>query len=137
VFSLKKKLSIHSDSSSEVHDLKERLFFHDLINHTHGLVLFLHQKELSNESINSQEVMKISNEIKTLQSLVRDHFAYKHKNLIQTFDWVPFSYAKLAFNNLSQTYLNNKKVTTLFDIEAHMAEENLIYYPSFYRLDNK
>ena len=135
VFSLKKKLSIQNEMP-EIHDLKERLFFHDIINHTHGLVLYLHQKELSGEVIEADEIKMISSEIKTLQSLIRDHFDYKHKNLVQTIDWVPFSYAKLAFKNLSHTYLSDKKISSLFNIETHQADENLIYYPSFYRILN-
>ncbi|MBC7712028.1 MAG: sensor histidine kinase [Rhizobacter sp.] len=132
MFSFKKKL-IPDSETHEVHDLKERLFFHDIINHTHGLVLFLNQKEIQKDNINQEEIKMISSEIKTLQSLIRDHFDFKHKNLVQTFDWVPFSYAKLAFDNLSQTYLMDKKVTTSFDIREN---ENLVYYPSFYRILN-
>ncbi|MBC7427947.1 MAG: GHKL domain-containing protein [Bacteriovorax sp.] len=135
MFLFKKKLIKNSDIP-EIHDLKERLFFHDIINHTHGLVLFLNQKEIGREIIDLEEIKMISSEIKTLQSLIRDHFEYKHKNLVQTLDWVPFSYAKLAFNSLSQTYLTEKKVTTTFDVEGQGFDENLIYYPSYYRILN-
>lgn len=135
MFSLKKKLSNQTEVKGD-HDLKERLFFHDIINLTHGLILYLHQKESTKESIAPDEVKMISNEIKTLQSLISDHYNFKHKNLVQTFDWVPFSYAKLAFNNLAQTYLNDKSVTTSFDITGVKGDESLIYYPSFYRILN-
>lgn len=135
MFSFKKK-PIDNSNSADVPDLKERLFFHDVINHTHGLVLFLHQKELQKEKIDLEEVKMISNEIKTLQSLIRDHYDFKHKNLVQTLDWVPFSYAKLAFNNMWQTYLMNKEVKVSFEVVDAQDSENLIYYPSFYRILN-
>lgn len=137
MFSLKKKLSNQITNNDEI-DLKDRLFFHDIINHTHGLILYLHQKESAKESISVDEVKMISNEIKTLQSLVSDHYNFKHKNLIQTFDWVPFSYAKLAFNNLVQTYLIDKIVSSSFSIDDKSinSDEHLIYYPSFYRILN-
>lgn len=117
-------------------DLKERLFFHDVINQTHGILLYLNHKEMTGETVGRDEIQLIEKEIKTLQSLIRDHFSYKHKNLVQTYDWVTFSYAKLAFMNLGQTYLNDMNVTTQFTICPVKAEEELIYYPSFYRIMN-
>ena len=133
MFSFKKKI----DSNSEEHDeIKEKLFFHDLINQTHGLLLYLNQKEIRGLGIFPEEINLIEKEIKTLQSLLRDHYNLKHKNLIQTFDWVPFSYAKLAFNNLSNNFLNEMHVNATFTIQGELVEEDLIYYPSFYRILN-
>lgn len=133
VFSFKKKPEQNIDNQS---DLKERLFFHDLINQTHGLLLFLNHKEMTGEGVSSTEVSLLEKEVKTLQSLINDHFNYKHKNLIQTYDWVPFSYAKLAFASLSNTYLNDVTVNATFTIKGSNVEEDLIYYPSFYRILN-
>jgi hypothetical protein len=133
VFSLKKK-SLQNLEDSD--DLKERLFFHDLINQTHGLLLFLSQKEISEEAVSKEEINLIEKEIKTLQSLIRDHFNYKHKNLVQTYDWVPFSYVKIAFTNLSRAYFQDTKVDATFAIVGSHVEEDLIYYPSFYRILN-
>ncbi|MEA9358546.1 GHKL domain-containing protein [Bacteriovorax sp. PP10] len=133
MFTLKKKPVQHSESSQ---DFKERLFFHDVVNQTHGLLLFLNQKEISGENINREEIQLMQKEVKTLQSLIRDHFNYKHKNLVQTYDWVPFSYAKLAFENLSQTYFKDTQVNATFTIVGKDSEEDLIYYPCFYRILN-
>lgn len=133
MFSFKKK----SDQNVESHsDLKEKLFFHDLINQTHGLLLFLNQKSLTGAGIHSDEVQLIEKEIKTIQSLIRDHYNFKHKNLVQTYDWVPFSYAKLAFTNLSNNFLNEMIVNATFTIQDESIEEDLIYYPCFYRILN-
>jgi len=118
------------------HDMKEKLFFHDLINQTHGLLLFLNQKEMTGEGVSPSEVILLEKEIKTLQSIINDHYNYKHKNLVQTYDWVPFSYAKLAFAGLSNTYLNDVTVDATFTIMGENLEEDLIYYPSFYRILN-
>jgi hypothetical protein len=133
VFTLKKKPSQHFENSQ---DFKERLFFHDVVNQTHGLLLFLNQKEISGENINKEEIQLMQKEVKTLQSLIRDHFNYKHKNLVQTYDWVPLSYAKLAFENLSQTYFQDTQVKATFTIVGKDSEEDLIYYPCFYRILN-
>jgi hypothetical protein len=133
VFSFKKKSDQNSENNN---DLKEKLFFHDLVNQTHGLLLFLNQKNLTGAGIRSDEIQLIEKEIKTIQSLVRDHYNFKHKNLVQTYDWVPFSYAKLAFTNLSNNFLGELTVRATFTIQDESIEENLIYYPCFYRIVN-
>lgn len=133
VFSFKKKSDQHLENHS---DLKEKLFFHDLINQTHGLLLFLNHKQLTKEGVRADEVQLIEKEIKTLQSLIRDHYNFKHKNLVQTYDWVPFSYAKLAFANLSNNFLGDVHVSATFTIQGERVEEDLVYYPCFYRIVN-
>lgn len=137
MFSLKKKLS-PEENVTAIGDsqLKERLFFHDIINQTHGLILYLGQKELSGIPVDPSEVKMLLNEVKTLQSLIRDHYNFKHKNLIQTYDWVPLSYAQMAFAHLAHTYLSDSKITSTFKVEDETAEGDLIYYPCFYRIMN-
>ncbi len=129
MFSFKKK------SQETIGDLKERLFFHDIINQTHGLLLYFNQKELAGEALGTEEVKMIASEVKTLQSLVRDHFNYKHKNLGQTYDWVPFSYLQFSFSYLKMTYLQDKDVTISFKNDGS-SEGQEIYYPAFYRIVN-
>ncbi len=129
MFSLKKKQNAKNES-----EMKEKFFFHDIINHTHGLLLFLSSKDIHKETLSSDEIKMMINEVKTLQSLIRDHYDFTHKNLVQTLDWVPVSYVKLAFSNLIQNYLNDKNVMTTFEITA--SEDVLFYYPSFYRITN-
>lgn len=131
MFSFKKK----SQEEVSEQELKERLFFHDIINQTHGLLLYFNQKEFSHEGLSLDEVKMISSEVKTLQSLIRDHFNYKHKNLGQTYDWVAFSALQLSFSYLKMTYLNEREVTTSFRSEV-AGDDQEIYYPSFYRIMN-
>ena len=133
MFSFKNKII---NNLEEQIDLKEKLFFHDLINHTHALLLFLNQKKANGQGILSTEVHLLEKEIKTIQSLISDHYDFKHKDLIQTFDWVPFSYAKLAFAGLSNSFLSEMVVNATFTIQGETVEEDLIYYPCFYRILN-
>lgn len=133
MFSFKKKSTAENSNDT---DLKERLFFHDIVNQTHGLLLFLGQKELDKSTIDQSEVKMLASEIKTLQSLIRDHYDFKHKNLVQTYEWVPFSYAKLAFAQLSMTYLGTTKVSSSFKMEGVGVESAQVYYPCFYRIMN-
>lgn len=135
MFSFKKKSEQKHQETISESELKERLFFHDIINQTHGLLLYFSQKEMSHESLSPEEVKMITSEVKTLQSLIRDHFNYKHKNLGQTYDWVPFSYLQFSFSYLKMTYLADKDVTINFKNDGAGDEEE-IYYPAFYRIMN-
>lgn len=56
---------------------KDRLFFHDVINQTHGINLFLSSKA----SLDSSEIELLKNEVRTLQALIQSHFGLTHKNL--------------------------------------------------------
>lgn len=135
MFSFKKKSAQGETQNLSEGELKERLFFHDIINQTHGLLLYFSQKEMSHESLCPEEVKMIASEIKTLQSLIRDHFNYKHKNLGQTYDWVPFSYLQFSFSYLKMTYLSDKDVTISFKNDG-AGELEEVYYPAFYRIMN-
>lgn len=83
----------------------ERLFFHDVINHTHGLSLFLQQKISSDDVMAQDEIHSVMGEVKALQSLVADHFGYKHKNLLSTLEWVEIDYAMASFHRLLSSML--------------------------------
>lgn len=135
MFLFKKKSAQGETQNLSEGELKERLFFHDIINQTHGLLLYFSQKEMSDESLCPEEVKMIASEIKTLQSLIRDHFNYKHKNLGQTYDWVPFSYLQFSFSYLKMTYLSDKDVTISFKNDG-AGELEEVYYPAFYRIMN-
>jgi hypothetical protein len=137
VFSFKKKDAQNDKSeTSDQAEIKERLFFHDLINQTHGLILFLENKELRGSIIREDELQLVKKEIKTLQSLIQDHFNFKHKNLNQTYDWMPFSYALQAIEGLVQTYLSNINVEVNCERDEKSEAQDLIYYPVFYRILN-
>lgn len=90
---------------------------------------------MSKKGIDHAEVLMMEKEIKTLQSLIRDHYKCNHKNLVQTYEWVPFSYAKLAFTSLCHTYLENVEIKSEYRLHGH-DEDELLYYPAFYRIMN-
>ncbi|MGZ3788038.1 MAG: GHKL domain-containing protein [Bacteriovorax sp.] len=137
----KKKESVHSHFEA---DKRERLFFHDIINLTHGLILFLNQRQSSHKGIDGDEILMLEKEIRTLQCLIKDHFHFKHKNLANTYDWIPFSVAEIAVTGLIQTYLPEQFVKTFVHLEGKISydrslqerESALLYYPAFYRIMN-
>jgi hypothetical protein len=138
-FNKKKEADAHF-----IADKRERLFFHDIINHTHGLILYFNQKQSTKSSISAEDVGMLEKEIRTLQSLIKDHFHFKHKNLMSTYEWVPFSVAEMALNGLIQTYLSEKGIKTYLHREGKIAYERsleeresaTVYFPAFYRIMN-
>lgn len=113
---------------------KDRLFFHDLINLTHGLSLFLNQKKIQKDSLEGHELDLVIKEIKTLQSLARDHFDFYHKNLTDTLKWVPSKVMLANLEHLSSVYLPQEKITWTLKNDA--SEAATFYFPLFYRAAN-
>lgn len=74
-------------SSSRV----DKMFFHDLINHTHALLLFLRSKR--NENIAGEDIHTLIGELKLLQDNIQNHFGFDHKNLNGQASQVPFQIA--------------------------------------------
>lgn len=142
MFWFNKKEQIQNENV--ITEKKERLFFHDLINQTHGLLLFLNQRQTQKQDIKFSEITLLENEVRTLQSLIKDHFNFKHKNLSSTYDWVPFSIAELSLIGLIKTYLPNNKVQTFIHLGGSIGhdksieerENSFIYFPVFYRIMN-
>lgn len=66
-------------TKNEINEVDDRLFFHDLVNQTHGMILFLSNKS----SLDASEINLLKSEIKLLQTLVQRHFNFNHKNLEQ------------------------------------------------------
>lgn len=120
---------------------EDRLFFHDVINHTHGLSLFLSQKISSHEDLHTDEVKTLLGEVKAMQSLVADHYGFKHKNLVSKLEWVEIDYAMASFHQLIHSHL---PVNT--EIRCHQSGmldrknfdrsrlELMIHYPTFLRV---
>ncbi len=61
--------------------LEERYFFHDAINHTHGLSLYFKNKIIQGNDLKPEEMMSVLSEIQSWQDLMHSHFGMGHKNL--------------------------------------------------------
>ena len=119
----------------------DRLFFHDIINQTHGISLFLQNKLDGNRDLSVFETKSLQREIKTIQTLVTDHFGMRHKNLTSVYDYVPFSFAKESVESLITSFLaaEHFKVKCIYngDLAEEFQEEepnNYVHFPSFYRV---
>lgn len=119
----------------------DRLFFHDIINHTHGLSLFLQQKISSGDILAEEEVHAMMGEVKAMQSLVADHYGFKHKNLLSTLDWVEIDYAMASFHRIVHTMLPASveirfHQSGMLDRRLHDRSrlDLFIHYPTFLRI---
>lgn len=137
MFSFKKKSYL--ELTPDYHEKREHLFFHDLINLTHGLILFLNQRQSANKNISVDEIQMLEKEIRTLQNLMKDHFKFQHKNLShleESDDWVSFNIAEIAVKSLIHNYLPNSSVEIFVTNEMPQADQAIIYFPIFYRIMN-
>ena len=123
---------------------KEAMFFHDLVNLTHGLILFLDQRKQSKRNIDINEIEILEQEVRSLQSLVKDHYQFSHKNLESTYEWVSFAVAEQCLSHLLKTYFSDETIKTYIQLKGALSyecsieerESVLIYYPTFYRIMN-
>lgn len=137
MFSLKKNKTEKSfDSKKGDDNFHDQLFFHDMINLTHGLLLFIDQKDISNSTLNSSDLLLIKSEIKTLQSLLRDHFKMKHKNLLSSPSFIDIFELKNVVQSLIGTYLKEKPVNTSIIIDPGAEKVFSIQFSNFYRICN-
>lgn len=116
-------------------ELTERLFFHDIINLTHALLLFLSNKKIAGRGIDPHELPALEKEIRTLQMMLKDHYRLQHKNLDDSSEWLPLSEIKPALNGLLETYLGSLQIPYSLQVKQEQ-EELLIYLPVFYRIMN-
>lgn len=135
----KQHSSEHGDKES-----KDKYFYHDLINMTHGLNMYLGHKVSGGKSLDYNEVKTLRNEIKMIQSLVKDHYKYGHKNLFGTYEYVSFGFAKDSIKKMITGYLPENLVETHFvykgeiseGVDYETSEKCLVHFPSFYRIMN-
>ncbi len=119
---------------------RDRLFFHDLINQTHGLNLFLNYKLALRSGVSSEEVRLISKEIKVIQSLMKNHFGLKHKNLMNIKEHRSFFDIKDTLRGLLESYLHPKNIDFSCEFKGRLQEEGsgndlcLIHFTTFFRI---
>ncbi len=118
---------------------KDSLFFHDMINSTHGLILFLSSKLKNYEqsTLSRKDLQGVLDEVKTMQSLLKDHFSYNHKNLENDHHLMNIKSAIEKSVTMIEHYLPKEHYQTELMIKGlEDARNKFIYYPSFYRILN-
>jgi len=107
----------------DVHPLnRERYFFHDIINHTHGMGLMLRYRLLKEKGLTYEETISLSAELQALQTLVQDHFGLNHRNTSNDWEWKSFSFLKNMTVNLVHSFLPESQVDSFFTYKGTLAE---------------
>lgn len=84
---------------------EDRLFFHDLVNQTHGVTLFLNHKLALKQGVAVDEVNTILKEVNLIQSLIKDHYGLVHKNLTNLHNSISFGQLRSNLESIMNTYL--------------------------------
>ncbi len=101
------------DSLHFTGSLKEQKFFyHDLINKTHGMSLFLSEKlrQGNSANINFQDLILLQKEVHSLQTMVKDHAEINHRSIAPVREWVSFLEFRPKITHMARTYFSHKQV---------------------------
>ncbi|HAZ12656.1 MAG: hypothetical protein A2X86_11340 [Bdellovibrionales bacterium GWA2_49_15] len=70
------------DHAEQPRDPSDRLFYHDLINHLHGMGLFLESYSQKAGELTDIQIKNLMQELQLTQRMVEDFFDWPHKNKI-------------------------------------------------------
>lgn len=96
-----------------------QFFLHDLINHTHGILLFLEQKSIKGEGLSLSEMSLLRSEIERFQQLIKNHYQFNHRHITPSSDQLCGQSFKEGLKLLLDTYLSGEK----WDVHVHIDPE--------------
>ncbi|MCR9204612.1 MAG: hypothetical protein NXH75_08555 [Halobacteriovoraceae bacterium] len=103
---------------------RERYFFHDVINHTHGINLMLRTRVMKNRGLTYEETLSLVTEVGALQSLVQDHYGLTHKNLKDSWQYKPFGFIKNMAINVVENFLPESEVDSFYLFKGTLKEDS-------------
>lgn len=116
-------------------DQVERLFFHDIINHTHGLLLFFSQKEALDRGLTAQELALVRQELEALQAIIKQQSPRGHRGLHSAKEWISFAEFQPIMLHLVRTYLPATKFKFSLEIQAPLMDSvEQLHLATFYRI---
>lgn len=115
-------------------DRADRLFFHDVINQTHGINLFLSSRISRNESVSVSQAKELLSEMRIIQAQIKDHYKFTHKNLVNSYEWASLVNVRKWIERTVDSFLPSDFVHT--EIHFHHLDtfSGTIHYPSFTRI---
>lgn len=111
---------------------RDRFFFHDLINQTHSVLLFLNNRTASKKNITIDESQLLIKEIKIIQTLIKDHYHLKHRDLVNLHQWISLQDAQSEIFHLVNNHLSSKDIKCDFQYQGDLT--NLVHCSSFFRI---
>lgn len=112
----------------------DRLFFHDVINQTHGINLFLSSRISKNESVSPPQCRELLSEIRVIQAQIKDHYKLSHKNLVNNYEHVAFASIRKWIDRTVESFLPSDLVSTIITYNGLDRYSGTIHYPSFSRI---
>lgn len=107
----RKSLSVIDVENHQIDPLKEqKYFYHDLINKTHGMSLFVSEK-IRAQKAELNDLMLLQKEIQSLQVIIRDHAEIKHRNLAPVREWISYLEFRPRIGQLMRTYFAHRSVS--------------------------
>lgn len=107
----RKSLSMGHDEIQHVDPVKEqKYFYHDLINKTHGMSLFVSEK-IRSQKAELNDLLLLQKEIQSLQTIIKDHAEIKHRNLVPVREWISYLEFRPRIGQLMRTYFAHRSVT--------------------------
>lgn len=116
---------------------EDRFFFHDLINLTHGIGLFLEHKVKQKCNLKTAELLELKEEVKTVELLAKDHFGMTHKNLTEISDYVSLEKIKESIDRMLDNYLPKSEAQCHFimgETLKKLQNKDYFHYPSLNRI---
>jgi frataxin-like iron-binding protein CyaY len=125
---------MNSKKQSPKQSIDDRLFYHDVLNHTHGLLLFLsHKKEL-----NSEDTTLLKSEIVTLQKHIQNHFQIDHKNNQNGGEFLTYRDFQMTLSVFVESFLKSKNynvhMTFSGDVEEILNQGHQLKTTTFHRI---
>jgi hypothetical protein len=113
---------------------REKFFFHDLINHTHALSLWVANKLSQQGKIDASELAPLYHEIKNMQALIQDHYQLHHKNLNPK-KYISVNQLQDELKAMTKNFLGERaEAVQLKLIESAVAQDYQVYFPVWMRL---
>lgn len=103
---------------------KERYFFHDVINHTHGMNLLLRARMMKNIGLSPEETRAFSGELFALQSVIKEHFGLAHKNMERLDSHIPFREFKKNIINVVESFFPDNETEFHFNFTGTVSGES-------------
>ena len=132
---IKSLLSAGNNQLADIdRDRSDRLFFHDVINQTHGINLFLSSRISKGEGISPQQCRELLSEMRIIQAQIKDHYKFEHKNLVNSYEIVSFSSIRKWIDRTVTSFLPSDFVETSIVYAGVDLHPGSIHYPSFTRI---
>ena len=110
-----KKLLNKVNTKTVDYNKSDRMFFHDFINHTHSLLLFLRSKS-GKAQMSDDDIQSLVNEVKLMQETFHQHYGFSHKNINNSREFVPFHMAMgRVYQLIDSFFINDEKVDISFE----------------------